>query len=192
MMGGSPLSDNELVSITGSAEWAHSGYLIASTTTTDGEYELGLIVYREEPTIPLGVPMICFSEYAMTRGVNVAGGSVCSETQERATELAEFYLGAGGSCGAHPKEEPVVEGNWLTLALWGVPETAETVTVRQGDGAVVEMEVENHVALHIWEGKVDIASISFDGMTRAQRDVIASFMPIEGIDDDCNQGDGAG
>ncbi len=124
--------------------------------------------------------------------MNVGGGSVCAQTQERAEDLARFHLGAGGSCGVHPKEESVVEGNWLTLAMWGIPATAGTVTVRQGDGDVVDIDVENGVALHIWEGKVDIASIAFEGMTREQADFISDSMPIEGIGDDCNQSNGNG
>lgn len=193
IMGGEPMSEEELEGITGSVGSAHSGYLIESTTAGDGEYELGLIVYREEPSSPLlEPPMICFSEYAMTQGVNVAGGAACADSQERAEELAEFHLGAGGACGAHPKEEPIVNGNWLTLAVWGIPETTDTMTVRQADGTTVDIDVQNGVALHIWEGKVDIASITFDGMTQAQRELISSSLPIEGIDDDCNRSDGAG
>lgn len=192
MMGGQPLSDRELEAIHGSVDLAHSGYLIASKATDDGVYELGLIVYQEKSTSPFGLPVICFSEYAMTQGVNVGGGSVCAQTQERAEDLAKFHLGAGGSCGAHPKEESVVEGNWLTLAMWGIPATAGTVTVRQGDGDVVDIDVANGVALHIWEGKVDIASIAFEGMTREQADFISDSMPIEGIGDDCNQSNGNG
>lgn len=193
MMGGEPLSDDELERITGSAGSAHSGYLIESTMAGEGEYELGLIVYREDPLSPLlEPPMICFSEYAMTQGVNVAGGATCAYSQEKAEELAEFHLGAGGACGSHPKEEPIVNGNWLTLAVWGIPETTETLTIGQGDGTTVDVDVQNGVALHIWEGKVDIDSITFVGMTQVQREFISSSMPIEGIDDDCNRSDGAG
>lgn len=193
IMGGEPMSDEELERVTGSVGSVHSGYLIESIMTGEGEYELGLIVYREEPLSPLlEPPMICFSEYAMTQGVNVAGGAACAYSQERAEELAEFYLGAGGACGPHPKEEPIVNGNWLTLAVWGIPETTDTLTVGQGDGTIVDIDVQNGVALHIWEGKVDIASITFDGMTQAQRELISSSLPIEGIDDDCNPSDGAG
>jgi len=193
IMGGEPMSDEDLERVTGSVDSVHSGYLIESTLAGDGEYELGLIVYREEPLSPLlQPPMICFSEYAMTQGINVAGGAACAYSQERAEELAEFYLGAGGACGPHPKEEPIVNGNWLTLAVWGIPETTDTLTVGQGDGTIVDIDVQNGVALHIWEGKVDIASITFDGMTQAQRQLISSSLPIEGIDDDCNPSDGAG
>lgn len=193
MMGGEPLSDEELERITGSAGSAHSGHLIESTMARDGEYELGLIVFREEPLSPLlEPPKVCFSEYAITQGVNVAGGAVCAYSQEKAEELAEFHLGASGACGPHPKEEPIVNGNWLTLAVWGIPETTETLTVGQGNDPTVDVDVRNGVALHIWEGKVDITSITFDGMTQAQREFITSSMPIEGIDDDCNRSDGAG
>lgn len=190
MMGGDPLTDEELERITGSAGAAHSGYLIESTMA--GAYELGLIVFLEEPMEPMGQPMICFSKYAMTKGVNVGGGAVCADSQERAEELAEFFLGASGACGPNPKEEPVVDGNWLTLAVWGIPETADTLTVELGNGTTVDIEVRSGVALHIWEGRVDITSITFDGMTQNQRDLISSYMPIQGIADDCNPSDGAG
>jgi hypothetical protein len=192
MMGGEPLPDEELERITGSMGFAHSGYLIESTTTVDGAYELGLIVYQEEPMEPGGLPVICFSEYAITQGVNVAGGATCAPSQEKAEDLAEFHLGAGGACGPHPKEEPVVDGNWLTLAVWGVPQTAESLRVGLGNGTTVEIDARNGVALHIWEGKVDITSITFDGITQAQEELISSYLPIQGIADDCNQSDGAG
>lgn len=191
-MGGEPLSDQELERITGSIGLANTGYLIESTTTPDGVYELGLIVYREEPSMPMGLPMICISEYATTQGVNVGGGAVCAYNQEQAEELAEFHLGASGACGPQPKEEPVVDGNWLTLAVWGIPESADTLTVEMGNGTTVNIEVRNGVALHIWEEEVDITGMAFDGMTQAQGEIISSYMPIQGTADDCNPSDGAG
>lgn len=193
MMGGEPLSDEELERITGSAGLAHSGYLIESTTTAGGgAYELGLIVYREEPLVPLEPPMLCFSTYAMTQGVNVAGGATCAYSQEQAVELAEFHLGSSGSCGPHPKEEPVVDGIWTTIAVWGIPETANTVTVGLGNGGTVDIEARNGVALHLWEESVDIISITFDSMTEAQRDLLASWLPARGIGSDCGRGDASG
>lgn len=192
IMGGEPLQGEELERITGSAGSASSGYLIESTTALDGAYELGLIVYQEGPLQSGGSPMICFSEYAITRGINVAGGAQCATSQEKAEEVAEFGLGAGGACGPHPKEQPVVDGNWLTLAVWGIPETTASLKVGLGNGTDVEIDVRDGVALHIWEGRVDITSITFEGMTQAQEQLISSFLPIEGISDDCNQSDGAG
>ena len=192
MMGGEPLSDEELERITGSAGFAHSGYLIESTTAGDGAYELGLIVYREESLVPLDHPMICFSQYAMTQGVNVAGGATCAYSQEKAEELAEFHLGLSGACGAHPKEEPIVDGVWTTIAVWGIPETADTLTVRLGNGTAVDIEARNGVALHLWEESVDIASITFDDMTQAQRDLLSNWLPARGIGSDCGRGDTGG
>lgn len=192
MMGGEPLSDEELERITGSAGLAHSGYLIESTTAGDGAYELGLIVYREEPLVPLDRPLVCFSPYAMTQGINVAGGATCADSQEKAEELAEFHLGLSGACGPHPKEEPVVVGIWTTIAVWGIPETAETLTIGLGNGTTVEIAARNGVALHLWEGSVDITSITFYGMTQAQRDLLSSWLPARGIGSDCGRGDTSG
>ena len=137
-------------------------------------------------------PKVCFTEYAMTKGVNVGGGSICSETQELAEEVARFHLGISGSCGAHPKEEAVVEGNWLTLAVWGIPDSAETVTITQGDGALVDIDPKNGVALHIWDGHVEVASITFDGISQAQEGFLSEVLPVEGIADDCDPNDGEG
>lgn len=190
LMGGEPLQSEELERITGPAGSASAGYLIDSKTSADGAYELGLIIYQEGPQT--GSPVICFSEYAITDGVNVAGGAQCAPSQEKAEEVAVFGLGASGACGPHPKEEPVVDGNWLTLAVWGIPETTPSLTVGLGDGTSVEVNTRNGVGLHIWEGKVDITSIAFEGITPAQEDLISSWMPIEGIADDCNQSDGNG
>jgi hypothetical protein len=192
MMGGEPLQNEELERITGSIEFARSGYLIESTTALDGAYELGLIVYQEGPLPAGGSPVICFSEYAITQGVNVAGGARCASSQEKAQEVAEFGLGASGACGPLPKEQPVVDGNWLTLAIWGLPQTTESIKVGLGDGTNVEIDARDRVALHIWEGKVDITSITFKGITQAQEELISRNLPIEGISDDCNQGDGTG
>jgi len=44
----------------------------------------------------------------------------------------------------------------------------------------------------MWEGKVDITSITFEGMTPAEAELISSWMPIEGISDGCNESDEAG
>lgn len=76
--------------------------------------------------------------------------------------------------------------------MWGIPETTETLPVEQSDGTTVDLKARNGVALHTWEGKVDITSITFDGMTRAQRELISSSLPTEGTDDDCNRSDGIG
>lgn len=191
LMEGEPLQDEQLERITGSTESPRSGYLIESTTAFDGAYELGLIVYQDGPESG-DSPMICFSEYAITQGVNVGGGAQCVTSQEKAEEVAEFGLAAGGACGAIPKERPVVEGNWLTLAVWGIPQTTQSLTVGLDDGTDVEIGVRDGVALHIWEGKVGITSITFDGITQAQEELISSYLPIEGVSDDCNQSDGTG
>ena len=190
LMGGEPLQPQELERITGPAGSASAGYLIDSTTSSDGAYEVGLIIYQEG--LQSGSPVICFSEYAITDGVNVAGGAQCAPSQEKAEEVAEFGLGASGACGPHPKEEPVVDGNWLTLAVWGIPKTTPSLTVGLGDGTKVEIDARNGIGLHIWEGKVDITSITFEGITPAQEELISSWLPIEGIADDCDQSDGAG
>jgi hypothetical protein len=172
-MGGEPLQAEELERITGPAGSPSAGYLIDSTTSADGAYELGLIIYQEGPQT--GSPVICFSEYAITDGVNVSGGAQCAPSQEKAEEVAAFGLGASGACGPHPKEEPVVDGNWLTLAVWGIPETTPSLTVGLGDGTSVEVSTRNGVGLHIWEGKVDITSITFEGITPAQEGLISSW-----------------
>jgi hypothetical protein len=190
LMGGETLQPEELERITGPTGSASAGYLIDSTTSADGAYELGLIIYQEGPQT--GSPMICFSEYAITDGVNVAGGAQCAPSQEKAEEIAAFGLGASGACGSHPKEEPVVDGNWLTLAVWGIPETTQSLTVGLGDGTSVEIATPNGVGLQIWEGQVDITSITFEGITTAQEALISGWMPIEGIADDCNQSNGNG
>lgn len=187
-MGGEPLSTEDLEKITSSD--TQSGYLIEATTTPDEIYELGLAVYLEQ-SLPLAPSLLCFSPYATTKGVQVAGGSVCAQTQEKAEELAAFHLSAGESCGGIPKEEPVVEGVWRNLAVWGVPESTEAVTVELGDGTTLEIEVRDGVALHLWEESVEITSIEFDGMTEAQREVVSSFMPIP-TTDDCGRGDTSG
>ena len=143
LMGGEPLQPQELERITGPPGFASAGYLIDSTTSADGAYELGLIVYQEGPQSG-GSPAICFSEYAITEGVNVAGGAQCAPSQEKAEEVAEFGLGASGACGPHPKE-PLVDGNWLTLAVWGIPKTTPSLSVYLSDGTNVEIDAQNGV-----------------------------------------------
>jgi len=49
LMGGEPLQREKLARITGPPGFASAGYLIDSTTSADGAYELGLIVYQEGP-----------------------------------------------------------------------------------------------------------------------------------------------
>ena len=190
LMGGEPLQRDELERIIGPAASASAGYLIQSTTSPDGVYELGLVVYQEDSQD--GSPMVCFSEYAITEGVNVAGGAQCATSLESAQETAAFGLGASGICGGLPKEEPVVDGNWLTVAVWGIPDIAKSVTVGLGDGTTVEIDVRNGVALHIWEGQTAITSITVDGISQAQEEVVSSYLPVQGVSDDCNASDGSG
>lgn len=89
---------------------------------------------------------------------------------------------------------PSLEGNQLVrlidgsvlprtmLSVWGVPDTLDTVTVGLVDGSSIEVPVANGVALQKWEASVGIASIEFAGMTEAQRDVVAMYLPTSGID----------
>ncbi|HZD24177.1 MAG TPA: hypothetical protein VE569_12375, partial [Acidimicrobiia bacterium] len=187
-MGGGAMPDEDLETITGyPPEMAYSGYRIDSTTTPDGAYELGLVVHQID--LPEGEPDTCFTSYAITQGFDVAGGSICGPSPQQAAEIAAFQLVIGGSCGPIPKEDPVVDGIWTLLAVWGVPDTAGAVTVQLADGSTVDVEAHNGVALHLWEESVDIASVEFDGMTQAQRDLVSSYMPARGIGNGCGRGD---
>ena len=180
-LGGSAMSQEKLKLITGlESDMAYSGYLIDSTTTPDGSYELGLIVYEED--LPTEEPMTCFTSYAITQGVNVAGGGICGLSPESVAEIAAFDVLIGGSCGGVPKEEPVVEGVWTLLTVWGIPETADTVIVRLSDGSTVDVAAPNGVAHYIWEASVGIESLEFAGMSAEQRDRAASYLPAPGID----------
>lgn len=194
IMGGESLEQERLEFLTGMpSDMADSGYLIDSTTTDDDAYELGLIVFEEDfPTED--PPLTCFSDYAyaINEGVTVVGGAICGDRPQQVADLAAFHLSGGGSCGPIPKEDPVVNGIWTILTVWGVPETAGSVTVGLGDGTTLEVEAPNGVALHLWEESVDITSITFDGMTQPQRDLVASYMPMKGIGDTCGRSSGPG
>jgi len=180
-MDGSVLADEKLALITGlESDIAYSGYLIDSTTTPDGSYELGLILY--EANLPTDGPRTCFTSYAITEGVNVAGGTHCGSDTETIAKIASFDVSIGGSCGGVPKEEPVVDGVWTLLTVWGIPETADTLTVRLSDGSTADVPAPNGVAHHLWEASVSIESLEFDGISAEQHDLVTSYLPAPGID----------
>lgn len=180
-LGGSVLSDERLKTITGlEPDMARNGYLVDSTTTSDGSYELGLIVF--EQTLPSEGPETCLLSYAMTEGANVAGGSICGSDPEAIADIASFHLSIGGSCGEVPKEQPVVEGVWTLLTAWGIPQAIDTVTVQLTDGSTARVAAANGFAHQLWESSVGIESLVFDGMSDAQREVVASYLPHPGID----------
>lgn len=180
-LGGSALTEEKLKMITGlESDMAYSGYLIDSTTTSDGSYELGLIVFEEN--LPSEGPLTCFTHYAITEGVNVAGGSICGSDPDGVAEIASFNLSIGGSCGGVPKENPVVDGVWTLLTVWGIPETITTVAVQLADGSTTDIIAANGVAHHLWESSVGIESLEFDGMNDEQRNLVSSYLPAPGID----------
>jgi hypothetical protein len=180
-LGASVITEDKLKLITGmEADMAYSGYLIDSTTTADGNYELGLIVYESE--LPAQGPITCFTSYAITQGVSVAGGTQCGSDAAGAERIASFDLSIGGSCGGVPKEEPVAEGVWTLLTLWGLPAAVDTVTVELSDRSTLDLAARNGVAHRLWESSVGINGLTFDGMSDEQRDLIASYLPAPGID----------
>ena len=77
----------------------------------------------------------------------------------------------------------------VTLHLFGV----QGMLDERGVGIdVVDIEPKNGVALHIWEGHVEVASITFDDISQAQEGFLSEVLPVEGIADDCDPSDGEG
>ena len=179
-LGASPISDEELWRITRAESHVSNGYLIDSVTTDSGAYELGLVVFDEN--LPFEYPLTCFAPYALTQGQMVAGAFTCASESDVVSWLASLHLSVDGTCGGLPKEDPVVEGVWTLLTVWGLPETVATVTAHLDDGSTIEIPTHNRVAHWLWESSVGIEALEFDGMSDEQRAIIASYLPAPGVD----------
>lgn len=178
-LGAVQISDEELASVTGlPVGYASYGYRIDESVV--GSTRTGLVLHREPDAA--GGSTSCLTTYGFVNEVLVVGGSSCSTDPAQVERLAKgpVTLDISSSCGPHPKDDPVIDGSWSLVMLWGLPEgeQATTVEITSDDGTVSSVPISDQgVAQVVLDPARTIVDITYDGISPGIAAELTALLP---------------
>jgi hypothetical protein len=165
---GEPISDEEYAALFRvPPEEPGTGRRLAWVSGFNGVYDLGLFAHQEVWPEIGEERLFCLDTYgSLEAGRNPFGGSQCATTLERFADMLAFGAGGSGTC---------LEPASAMFVVWGVPDSADSVLFVLSDGSQLVGQTGDGVALVAWRGDLVVRSVTFEGETPDQADIIWGY-----------------